>query len=65
MEFAAFPDIIFGVLKMNDETARLYVKCTDARDDDEHLGDFEIEMRPWIDETGGERSRNHYTHPGP
>ena len=51
-EFAAFPDIIFGVLKMNDETSRLYIKCTDARDDDEYLGDFEVEMRPWIDETG-------------
>lgn len=51
-EFAAFPDIIFGVLKTNDETGRLYIKCTDARDDDEYLGDFEVEMRPWIDETG-------------
>ncbi len=51
-EFAAFPDIIFGVLKTNDETSRLYIKCTDARDDDEYLGDFEVEMRPWIDETG-------------
>lgn len=51
-EFAAFPDILFGVLKTNDETSRLYVKCTDARDDDEYLGDFEVEMRPWIDETG-------------
>lgn len=51
-EFAAFPDIIFGVLKINEETARLYIKCTDARDDDEYLGDFEVEMRPWIDETG-------------
>jgi hypothetical protein len=51
-EFAAFPDIIFGVLKTNDEASRLYIKCTDARDDDEYLGDFEVEMRPWIDETG-------------
>ncbi len=51
-EFAAFPDLIFGVLKTNDETSRLYIKCTDARDDDEYLGDFEVEMRPWIDETG-------------
>jgi hypothetical protein len=51
-EFSAFPDIIFGVLKTNDETARLYIKCTDARDDDEYLGDFEVEMRPWIDEAG-------------
>jgi hypothetical protein len=51
-EFAAFPDIIFGVLKTNDETARLYIKCTDARDDDEYLGDFEVELRPWIDDTG-------------
>jgi AAA domain len=51
-EFAAFPDIIFGVLKTNDETSRLYIKCTDARDDDEYLGDFEVEMRPWIDQTG-------------
>jgi hypothetical protein len=51
-EFAAFPDIIFGVLKTDDETSRLYIKCTDARDDDEYLGDFEVEMRPWIDETG-------------
>jgi len=39
-EFAAFPDIIFGVLKIDDEKARLYIKCTDARDDDEYLGDF-------------------------
>jgi len=51
-EFAAFPDLIFGVLKTNDEASRLYIKCTDARDDDEYLGDFEVEMRPWIDETG-------------
>jgi len=51
-EFSAFPDLIFGVLKTNDETSRLYIKCTDARDDDEYLGDFEVEMRPWIDETG-------------
>jgi hypothetical protein len=51
-EFAAFPDLIFGVLKTSDETSRLYIKCTDARDDDEFLGDFEVEMRPWIDETG-------------
>ena len=51
-EFAAFPDIIFGVLKTNEEASRLYIKCTDARDDDEHLAPFEIEMRPWIDETG-------------
>ncbi|MCU1301587.1 MAG: hypothetical protein JWQ87_1871 [Candidatus Sulfotelmatobacter sp.] len=51
-EFAAFPDIIFGVLKTNDETSRLYIKCTDARDDDEYLGDFEVEMRPWIDQIG-------------
>jgi hypothetical protein len=51
-EFAAFPDIIFGVLKTDDEASRLYIKCTDARDDDEYLGDFEVEMRPWIDETG-------------
>ena len=51
-EFAAFPDIIFGVLKINDEKARLYIKCTDARDDDEYLGDFEVELRPWIDDTG-------------
>ncbi len=27
-EFAAFPDIIFGVLKIDDEKARLYIKCT-------------------------------------
>jgi RecA-family ATPase len=54
-EFAAFPDIIFGVLKINDETARLYIKCTDARDDDEYLGDFEVELRPWIDEEGDMR----------
>jgi hypothetical protein len=51
-EFAAFPDTIFGVLKTDDVTSRLYIKCTDARDDDEHLGDFEVEMRPWIDDTG-------------
>jgi hypothetical protein len=51
-EFAAFPDIIFGVLKTDDEKARLYIKCTDARDDDEYLGDFEVELRPWIDEEG-------------
>ena len=51
-EFAAFPDIIFGVLKIDDEKARLYIKCTDARDDDEYLGDFEVELRPWIDDTG-------------
>ena len=51
-EFAAFPDLIFGVLKTNDETSRLYIRCADARDDDEYLGDFEVEMRPWIDETG-------------
>jgi hypothetical protein len=54
-EFAAFPDIIFGVLKINDEKARLYIKCTDARDDDEYLGDFEVELRPWIDEEGDMR----------
>lgn len=51
-EFAAFPDIIFGVLKIDDEKARLYIKCTDARDDDEYLGDFEVELRPWIDREG-------------
>lgn len=51
-EFAAFPDIIFGVLKTDDEKVRLYIKCTDARDDDEYLGDFEVELRPWIDEEG-------------
>jgi len=51
-EFAAFPDIIFGVLKINDEKVRLYIKCTDARDDDEYLGDFEVELRPWIDKEG-------------
>ena len=54
-EFAAFPDIIFGVLKTNDEKTRLYIKCTDARDDDEYLGDFEVELRPWIDEEGDMR----------
>jgi AAA domain len=54
-EFAAFPDIIFGVLKTDDEKARLYIKCTDARDDDEYLGDFEVELRPWIDEEGDMR----------
>ncbi len=27
-------------------------QCTDARDDDEYLGDFEVELRPWIDDTG-------------
>jgi hypothetical protein len=31
---------------------RLHIKCTDARDDDEYLGDCEVEMRPWIDQTG-------------
>jgi AAA domain len=51
-EFAAFPDNIFGIMKTNEEASRLYIKCTDARDDDEHLGVFEVEMRPWIDETG-------------
>jgi hypothetical protein len=51
-EFAAFPEIIFGVLKTDDQASRLYIKCTDAGDDDEYLGDFEVEMRPWIDETG-------------
>lgn len=51
-EFAAFPDIIFGVLKTSEEASRLYIKCTDARDDDEHLAPFEVEMRPWIDDTG-------------
>jgi hypothetical protein len=54
-EFAAFPDIIFGVLKTDDEKVRLYIKCTDARDDDEYLGDFEVELRPWIDEEGDMR----------
>lgn len=51
-EFAAFPDNIFGIMKTKEEASRLYIKCTDARDDDEHLGVFEVEMRPWIDETG-------------
>jgi hypothetical protein len=54
-EFAAFPDIIFGVLKIDDEKTRLYIKCTDARDDDEYLGDFEVELRPWIDDEGDMR----------
>lgn len=51
-EFAAFPDNIFGVSKTNEESSRLYIKCAAARDDDEYLGAFEVEMRPWIDQTG-------------
>lgn len=54
-EFAAFPDIIFGVMKTEDKKVRLYIKCTDARDDDEYLGDFEVELRPWIDGEGDMR----------
>jgi AAA domain len=60
-EFAAFPDIIFGVLKTDDAKVRLYIKCTDARDDDEYLGDFEVELRPWIDDEGDMRL---VVHPG-
>lgn len=51
-EFGAMPSIIFGVLKTNSDTTRLYIRCTDARDDDEPLGDFEVEGRPYIDDTG-------------
>ena len=50
--FPAFLNIIFGVLKIDDEKARLYIKCTDARSSSEYLGDFEVELRPWIDDTG-------------
>ena len=45
-EFAAFPDIIFGVLKTDDEKARLYIKCTDARDDDEWAAENFVEGSP-------------------
>lgn len=51
-EFGAMASIIFGVLKLDNATTKLHIACTDARDDEEELEPFEVEGRPYIDDTG-------------
>lgn len=50
-DLGAMCDAVYGLQAKDQETTRLLVKCVKPRDF-EAVNDFEIQGRPWIDQTG-------------